>query len=65
MSAKWKKAKEIFIEALQLKPEERPQFLNKICINDIEIHREVESLLECFDNAEDFMQKPAIARQEN
>ena len=55
----WQKAKEIFVEALRKKPEERSQFLDQIC-DDAKMRREVESLLDSFDDANSFMEKPVI-----
>ena len=56
MKAGWNKAKNVFVEALKLAPAERPAFLNKICADDAETRREVESLLSSFDEATSFME---------
>ncbi|MBA3633911.1 MAG: PD40 domain-containing protein [Acidobacteria bacterium] len=41
----WKKAKEIFGDALEFAPENRAVFLDKVCDDDESLCREVESLL--------------------
>ncbi|HRH43434.1 MAG TPA: protein kinase [Pyrinomonadaceae bacterium] len=56
----WKKAKEIFAEALRRKSAERSQFLDEVCAEDVEIRREVESLLDSFDDAQSFMESPVV-----
>ncbi len=54
------KLKDIFVDALQQEPQNRPQFLDKICAGNEELRREVESLLDSFDHASSFMEKPVI-----
>ncbi|MDQ3062451.1 MAG: serine/threonine-protein kinase [Acidobacteriota bacterium] len=56
----WRQVKDIFNAALRQKPEERPIFLDRICDGDKIMRREVESLLSSYDDAESFMEKPAI-----
>ena len=56
----WQRAKEIFAEALRQKPEDRPQFLDQVCDGEAETRREVESLLDSFDDASGFMESPAV-----
>lgn len=56
----WQQVKEIFADALRQTPEERPQFLDRICSDDKRLRREVESLLASFDSAESFMESPAV-----
>ncbi len=55
----WQQVKNIFNVALQQKPEERLQFLERACEDD-ETRREVESLLVSFDDSESFLESPAI-----
>ena len=56
----WQKAKEIFVEVLRQKPEDRPQFLEQVCEGDKTLRHEVESLLDSFDDANSFMEMPGI-----
>ncbi len=58
----WEKAKEIFGDALELPPDERPLFLDEVCDGDSDTRREVESLLSSLDSAESFMETPAVAK---
>jgi serine/threonine-protein kinase len=56
----WSRIKEIVDEAIHRKPEERSAFLNEACGGNDSIRREVESLLSSFENAEGFLDTPAI-----
>jgi serine/threonine-protein kinase len=56
---KWQKVKDIFVDVMQQKPEVRQELLERVCDNDKEIRREVESLLSSYDGAESFMETPA------
>ncbi len=56
----WRQVKDIFNAALRRIPEERPVFLEQICGGDKILHGEVESLLSSFDEAESFLESPAI-----
>jgi len=58
----WEKAKEIFGDALELAPDERPLFLDEVCDGDSDTRREVESLLASLDSADSFMKMPAVAK---
>ena len=60
METGWKKAKNVFVEALKLAPDERSAFLDKICADDAETRREVESLLSSFDDATSFMENSPV-----
>ncbi len=55
----WEKAKLIFGDALKVAPAERVRFLDEVCGGDADTRREVESLLNSFDGAGSFMEKPA------
>jgi hypothetical protein len=59
---KWQKVREIFDSALRRKPEERRKFVNEVCGDDKTLLAEVESLLSSLDNAESFMETPAVAK---
>ena len=58
----WQQVRNIFDGALKHAPDERPRFLDKVCANDEELRREVESLLSSLDSAESFMETPAVAK---
>lgn len=58
---RWQKIKSIFESAQELAPPEREIFLEKTCAADAELRREVEILLESFDQSDDFMENPAAA----
>ena len=45
MSEKWQRVQSLFLEAVDLSPEERVRFLDSACADDAEVRREVESLL--------------------
>ncbi|HEV2826030.1 MAG TPA: protein kinase [Pyrinomonadaceae bacterium] len=57
---KWQEAKEIFYAALRRPPEERDQFLNESCKDDDDLRSEVKSLLASHDQANRFMEQPAV-----
>ncbi len=50
----WQQVKEIFVDALLQKPEERQNFLDDVCGDDKNLRREVESLLSSLDGAGEF-----------
>lgn len=45
MNANWDRIQSIFLQALDLSPEQRAAFLDTACVDDAEVRREVESLL--------------------
>src|SRR5215216_443142 len=57
----WQKVREIFDSALRQSPDERRRFVNEVCGHDKILLAEVESLLSSLDNAEGFMETPAVA----
>ncbi|MDQ3750332.1 MAG: protein kinase [Acidobacteriota bacterium] len=57
----WEKAKEIFGDALKLAPADRSRFLKEVCAGDDETRREVESLFDSYDEAESYMENPAVS----
>jgi serine/threonine protein kinase len=59
---RWQQVRNIFDGALEHTPDERSRFLDKVCANDQEVRREVESLLSSLDTAESFMEMPAVAK---
>ncbi|MGI8542300.1 MAG: protein kinase domain-containing protein [Aridibacter sp.] len=56
----WQKVKDIFDDTLKIKPESRESFLKSACAEDEELRLEVKSLLASYDDAENFMENPAI-----
>ena len=52
----------VFTEALRLAPEERGHYLDKACKGDSEFRRRVEALLEAYEEAGDFLGRPAADR---
>jgi eukaryotic-like serine/threonine-protein kinase len=57
---RFKQIDEIFEAALELEPFKRDIFLNKACGSDLELRKEVESLLQAYAKAEDFIESPAL-----
>ncbi len=58
---RWQKIKSLFEAAQALAPNERESFLEKTCAADADLRREVEILLESFEESDDFMENPAAA----
>ncbi len=52
--------REIFDAALRRKPDDRKAYLDEACRDDGFLRGEVESLLSSFDEAESFLEKPAV-----
>jgi serine/threonine-protein kinase len=59
-SEHWQKVKGYFDVAVELAPHKRKPYLDESCGTDDELRSDVESLLEAFDNAESFMESPAV-----
>lgn len=57
----WQKVREIFDSALHRKPEERQKYIAQACGGNELLFSEVESLLTSFNNADSFMETPAVA----
>src|SRR5438128_1013420 len=58
---KLQQIKEVFAAALEHDASDRAAFLAQACADDAELRREVESLLSFEAQAEDFIEKPALA----
>jgi Tol biopolymer transport system component len=56
----WHKAKQIYQSAIELDPSQREAFLVQACAGDDLLRQEVESLLACRPEAEEFMEEPAL-----
>src|SRR6476659_5839792 len=57
---RWEKVIDLFQSALERAPEERDAFLDETCHNDEGMRREVESLLNSHERAENFIEVPAF-----
>jgi serine/threonine protein kinase len=57
-SERWRQVESLFYQAFELKPEARPEFLDKNCAGDPELRREVESLLASASKSADFLSQP-------
>ncbi|MBL8191589.1 MAG: protein kinase [Acidobacteria bacterium] len=58
---RWKQIDELLDAALELPAAERPDFLSKACGQDLELRRQVESLLRSEEEAKSFIESPAAA----
>jgi TolB-like protein/lipoprotein NlpI len=59
--ANWQKVREIFDAALRRPPAERQDFIKEACGDDELLLAEVESLFSSLDNADSFLETPAVA----
>src|SRR5215204_542833 len=59
-SDRWQKVKELYEAALKYPSSERTRFLNEKCDCDEDLRREVKSLLAYSDEAESFLETPAV-----
>jgi eukaryotic-like serine/threonine-protein kinase len=57
---RWRQLEALFYEALEVKPEARPDFLDKKCNGDTELRKEVETLLDSAEKPLDFLEKPVL-----
>lgn len=58
---KWKKVKSVLEQAIEIAPESRADFLDKTCLNDLALRKEVENLLD-FDNTKsDILEQNAFS----
>jgi serine/threonine protein kinase len=58
---RWQEIKRVFDEALKRSPNERQNYLVVACDGDEDLRREVESLLDSFDESAGFLEQPAVA----
>ncbi|HEY3836334.1 MAG TPA: serine/threonine-protein kinase [Bryobacteraceae bacterium] len=61
--ARWKQVDSLFKSAISLPPQEREAFLAAQCAGDVELQRELRSLIACGEHAGDFLESPAIEDQ--
>src|SRR5262245_24543960 len=57
---RWQRVENLFHTALERQPGEREAFLDKACADDRSLRKDVENLLESFDEAGEFIEKPLI-----
>ncbi len=57
----WQQVQEVLQHALELREEERSAYLDEACAGDVELRREVESLLDTAAEAEDFIEEPVLS----
>ena len=57
---RWKRVDELLQSALVLPPNERDEFLHRVCAGNDEVEREVRSLLQSHDKVGRFLETPAI-----
>lgn len=58
---RWQEIKRVFDDALKRSPNERRDYLVVACDGDEDLRREVESLLDSFDESAGFLEQPAVA----
>jgi serine/threonine protein kinase len=59
---RWQRVEAVLQAALDRPPAERAAFLTDVCAGDYELERETNSLVEAYDDADDFFAAPAIAQ---
>ena len=57
---RWRRIDELYQEALDRAPEERPGYLDRACEGDPQLAEEVRSLLDCNEQAEGFLDAPVL-----
>jgi tetratricopeptide (TPR) repeat protein len=57
---RWQEIKRVFEEALERAPDERLDYVTKVCQGDETLVQEVSSLLRSLDDAQDFLEQPAV-----
>jgi hypothetical protein len=57
---RWSHIEEIYHSVAALRPEERPAFLEQACKDDPQLRQELESLLAHDQQAENFIESPAL-----
>lgn len=62
---RFQRVESLVLEALELSPDDRVQFLRESCNGDESLREEVESLLQFQDASADFIERPAIATAPN
>src|SRR5262245_48271845 len=57
---RWRRVENLFHTALEREPGERGAFLDKACAGDRSLREDVENLIESFEEAGDFIEKPIV-----
>ena len=57
---RWKRVEAVFEQALELPQDQRAAFLQENCNSDAEVRREVESLLNSHERADNFIDQPSL-----
>ena len=57
---RWQQIQGVYLDALDVAPNQREAFLREACAGDDELRREVESLLNAHEDAGTFLQAPAV-----
>src|SRR4030095_3477244 len=57
---RWRQVEDLFHSALDCAPNDRAAFLDATCVDDPALREQVEGLLESFDEAGDFIEKPLV-----
>jgi non-specific serine/threonine protein kinase/serine/threonine-protein kinase len=60
-AAEWQKIKSIFLDALELAPDQRREFLDQVCSNDFRLRSEVERMIAADESAKDFLENTPVA----
>jgi serine/threonine-protein kinase len=60
VAGRWDRVKQVFQEARNQPSGERARFVRRVCGGDRELLREVESLLQAYERAGDFAERPAV-----
>src|SRR5438045_4050959 len=61
----WRRAKEILAACLELDSERRHSFLDQACGDDLEMRRELDSLILAYDEEEDPLERPPLAPEQS
>ncbi|HTG94207.1 MAG TPA: serine/threonine-protein kinase, partial [Pyrinomonadaceae bacterium] len=56
----WQQAKAVFTKALEQPRQDRDRYVQEACADDVALRAEVESLLKSYDDAQSFLETPAI-----
>ena len=59
-SERWNQIDQLYSSVVNLEPGKRGAFLKQVCMGDESLRKEVERLLEHQEEAEDFIESPAI-----
>jgi serine/threonine-protein kinase len=56
---RWRRVEPVFQAALDVAPENRERFQTEACVGDEVLRREVENLIEGYEAADEFLERPA------